>query len=80
MSQCSSIFNLLGDYQWHSSIEIAQRAYCLPDGIAMIARVASRIHDLKKLGHNIERRMVKVNGVRCAEYRLIPAGQLELIA
>lgn len=78
MSQCSDVLRLLQDHEWHSSIDIAQRAYNLPDGQAMIARVASRIYDLRKEQYNIQRKMAKVNGVRVAHYRLVPEGQLSL--
>jgi hypothetical protein len=35
-------------------------------------RLGSRIYDIKKLGHNIDREMVKLaNGKRVARYRLL---------
>ena len=41
-------------------------------------RLAARIHELARDGHDIERRIVGANGKRWAEYRLAVPRQLEL--
>lgn len=83
MSQCNDILRLLQDHEWHSATDIAEKAYQTPRGATTIARVASRIFDLKNINGkfkcNIESRMTDHNGVRCAEYRLVPEGQLMLL-
>ena len=67
-AQKDRLFSLLSDNQWHSTIEIMQKVYDLGDRRG-ISRIAARIYDLKREGHNIESRS-SVGSLW--EYRLTP--------
>lgn len=56
ISQKSRLLNLLNDRNWHDTMEIAREVYGYAHG--GIYRVAARIFDIKKDGHQIESKKV----------------------
>lgn len=61
-SQTTRIFTFLSDGSWHSNFTLIKNIYKM-NGPAS-ARLAARIHDLKKRGYTIESRRDKVNRKR----------------
>ena len=65
-TQKARIMWVLADNQWHTTLEIRERAY--GDDHLSMARIAARMFELKKAGHQIESR--RKQGT-VWEYRLI---------
>jgi len=61
-TQTERLYDILADYDWHSTRELYERT--------KIYRIGSRIFDLKKQGKSIEARPTMIDGVRWEEYRL----------
>ena len=54
-SQKQRLLALLADHDWHTTLDIMARVYCV-EGERGIARVGARIWDLKHDGNEIEAR------------------------
>ena len=65
-TQTARVLEILGDGDWHCSADIMRATW--------ITRVAARVHDVRKLGIDIEREMRPGPGEKWwAWYRLAPA-------
>lgn len=62
MSQNEKILNHLKQGRTLTPLEALHRFGCL--------RLAARVNDIKRMGHNIAARKVEANGKHFAEYRL----------
>lgn len=61
-SGCDRVLRMLSDGEWHTSAELYRFTACI---------VHSRISDLRRHGHIIDKRHVKGRGAESIEYRLV---------